>query len=166
MSHVMVAPELMESAAANLATIGETLNAAHLTAAAPTVAVLPAAADEVSASIADLLSGYGQEYQKLAGEAAAFHEQFVQALKASANAYDNIEYWIARYLQFTLATEQGVVRTAVTDPTQLLNPATIATAAIPVLIPALLPILLPIVIAGGAFAVLFALFILSNGGIA
>ena len=62
----------MAEAATDLATIGETLNAAHLTAAPPTLAVLPAAADEVSASIAHLFSGYGEKYQKLAGQAAGF----------------------------------------------------------------------------------------------
>jgi hypothetical protein len=81
----------MEAAATDLATIGDTLNAAHMTAACSTVAVLPAAADEVSASIAHLLSGYGQEYQKLAGEAAAFQEQFVQRLTRSADSYASAE---------------------------------------------------------------------------
>ena len=67
MSYVIAAPEIMR-AATDLATIGETLYAAHMTAAAPTLAAAPpAAADEVSASIAHLFSGYGQEYQKLAG---------------------------------------------------------------------------------------------------
>lgn len=68
MSAVLAVPELMEAAASDLAKIGDTLNAAHLTAAAPTVAVLPAAADEVSTGIAHLFSDYGQEYQKLAGK--------------------------------------------------------------------------------------------------
>ena len=56
MSYVIAAPEIMTEAATDLATIGSTLSAAHLAAAAPTVAVLPAAADEVSAGIAHLFS--------------------------------------------------------------------------------------------------------------
>jgi len=91
MSYVMAVPEVMDAAATDLATIGDTINAAHMTAAASTVAVLPAAADEVSTSIAHLVSGYGQDYQKLAGEAAAFHEQFVQRLTASAGSYASAE---------------------------------------------------------------------------
>src|SRR5258708_23733388 len=103
MSHVIVAPELMEAAAAtDLATIGSTLNAAHMTAAPPTVAVLPVAADEVSASIAQLLSGYGQEYQALAGQATAFHEQFVQNLTAGAGAYAAAESAAASVLHSVL----------------------------------------------------------------
>jgi len=91
MSHVIAAPEIMTAAATDLATIGETLNAAHMTAAPPTLAVLPAAADEVSVSIAHLFSGYGQEYQKLAGQAAGFPERFVQQLTASVGAYAGAE---------------------------------------------------------------------------
>ena len=48
-----------------------------MVAAAPTVALIPAAADEVSASIAHLFSQHAQDYQALAGQAAVFHEQFV-----------------------------------------------------------------------------------------
>ena len=59
MSYVIAAPEMMTSAATDLATIGSTLSAAHMTAALPTAAVIPAAADEVSASIAHLFSQYG-----------------------------------------------------------------------------------------------------------
>jgi hypothetical protein len=99
MSAVIADPEMMTAAAADLAAIGDTLNAAHLTAAVPTVAVLPAAADEVSTSIAHLFSGYGQEYQKLAGEAAASYEQFAQHLTASAGAYAGAEDAITAFLQ-------------------------------------------------------------------
>ncbi|GAB3011679.1 PE family protein [Mycobacterium bourgelatii] len=91
MSGVIATPELMVEAATDLAAIGQNLNAAHMTAAAPTVEMLPAAADEVSTSVADLLSRYGQEYQELAQQAAAFHEQFVQQLTASADAYARAE---------------------------------------------------------------------------
>ena len=91
MSMVIATPELITAAATDLQSIGTTLNAAHITAAAPTFAVPPAAADEVSASIAQLFSGYGQEYQKLAGKAAAFHDQFVQHLNASADIYGSAE---------------------------------------------------------------------------
>jgi hypothetical protein len=90
MSFVIAAPETMAAAATDLATIGSTLSAAH-TAAAPTLAVMPAGADEVSASIAHLFSRQAQDYQTLAGQAAAFHEQFVQNLTASAGSYAGAE---------------------------------------------------------------------------
>jgi hypothetical protein len=91
MSHMIAAPEMMTAAATDLATIDSSLSAAHTAAAAPTVALAPAAADEVSASIAHLFSRYAGGYQALAGQASAFHEQFVQHLKASAGSYASIE---------------------------------------------------------------------------
>ncbi len=74
MSAVIAVPELMAGAATDLASIGSTLNAAHLTAAPPTLAVLPAAADEVSTAVAHLFSQHAQDYQALAGQATAFHD--------------------------------------------------------------------------------------------
>ena len=91
MPAVIAAPGLIGVAATDVATIGSTVNAAHMAAAAPTVAVIPAAADEVSASVAHLFSSYAQDIQGLAGKAAAFHDQFVQHLSASASAYARSE---------------------------------------------------------------------------
>ena len=91
MSSVIAAPELIEAAATDLATIGSNVSAAHMAAAAPTAAVMPAAADEVSVSIAHLFSLHAQDFQGLAGQAAAFHEQFVQHLTASARSYASAE---------------------------------------------------------------------------
>ena len=91
MAYVIAAPEPMTAAAADLAGIGSTLSAAHMTAATPTIAMLPAAADEVSARIAQLFAGHAQEYQALAGRAAAFHEEFVRRLTASAGSYAGAE---------------------------------------------------------------------------
>ncbi len=87
MSYVMAVSETMAAAATDVAAIGSTLNLAHMGAAAPTVAVIPAAADEVSASIANLFSRFAQDYHALAGQAAAFNEQFAQHLNASAGSY-------------------------------------------------------------------------------
>ena len=91
MSLVIAAPELMANTAVDLANIGSTLDAAHMAAAIPTAAVVPAAADEVSVSIAHLFSLHAQDYQALAGQAAAFHEQFVHRLTSGAAAYANTE---------------------------------------------------------------------------
>lgn len=91
MSALLVTPELMAQAATDLSAIGSSVNAAHLVAAAPTLSVLPAAADEVSAGIAHLFSGYAKDYQKLAGKAATFQERFAQHLSASADSYVSAE---------------------------------------------------------------------------
>jgi hypothetical protein len=91
MSYVIAAPERMTSAASDLATIGSDLSAAHTAAALPTAAVIPAAADEVSAGIAHMFSRYAGGFQALAGQAAAFHQQFVQQLRTSAGSYNGIE---------------------------------------------------------------------------
>ena len=91
MSYVIATPEMIASAASDVANIGSTLNAANAAAVAPTVAVLPAAADEVSASIANLFSAHAVEYQALVGRAAAFHEQFMQNLTAGAGSYVGAE---------------------------------------------------------------------------
>ncbi|WP_068187411.1 PE family protein [Mycobacterium sp. UM_CSW] len=87
MSAVIAVPEAMSSAATDLVNIGLNLNAAHAVAATPTLAVLPPAADEISTGVAQLFAQHAQGYQALAGQAAAFHDQFVQHLTAGAGAY-------------------------------------------------------------------------------
>jgi hypothetical protein len=159
MSYLVLTPEVMTSAATDLAGIGSNLSAAHMAAAAPTLAVMPAAADEVSAGIAQLFSQFGQNYQALAAQAAAFEEQFVQALNTSAGVYADIEAFLASYLQYLVTTEEGVVSTVVAMPTQLLNPFTYEAALSPVLYFALLPVELPV----GFLFLLFILYLLETG---
>jgi hypothetical protein len=60
MSFVSVAPELVDAAAANLASVGSTLQAARTAASGSTTAVLAAGADEVSAFVSALFGAYGQ----------------------------------------------------------------------------------------------------------
>src|SRR5215469_11142023 len=91
MSFVIAAPEMMTAAAADLDTIGSTLSAAHEAAAPSTLAVIPAAADEVSVRIAHLFSQHARDYQALAGHAAASQNHFVHSLKASAASYASAE---------------------------------------------------------------------------
>jgi hypothetical protein len=91
MSYVIAAPEIMTSAATDLATIGSNLSAANAAAAAPTTGILAAAQDEVSAAIAAVFSAHGQGFQALGAQAAAFEDQFVQALTASARSYVSAE---------------------------------------------------------------------------
>ncbi|OBI52434.1 PE domain-containing protein [Mycobacterium sp. E787] len=91
MSYVIAAPEIMTSAATDLATIGSALSAAHAAAAAQTTGVLAAAEDEVSAAIAAVFSAHGRQFQALGAQAAAFHDQFVRAVQATAGSYAGAE---------------------------------------------------------------------------
>ncbi|ORV71053.1 hypothetical protein AWC07_05080 [Mycobacterium gastri] len=87
MSYVTAVPETLTAAARDITGIGSTLSAANSAAAAPTTGLLAAGADEVSAAIAGLFSSHAREYQALSAQAAAFHEQFVNALTSSAQWY-------------------------------------------------------------------------------
>ena len=91
MSYVIVAPEMLTAAAGDLATIGSDLSMAHAAAAVPTVALVPAAGDEVSTGIAHVFSRYAEDFHGLAGKAAGSHEQFAQNLKTGAAWYTGIE---------------------------------------------------------------------------
>jgi hypothetical protein len=91
MSHVLVVPELLATAATDLEGIGSTLSAANVAAAAPTVGVLAAGADEVSAALASLFAGHAQTHQALSAQAATFHQEFVQALSVSGSLYASAE---------------------------------------------------------------------------
>lgn len=91
MSYVSVAPDSMMVAAADLENMASALDQAHKLAAPATVALRPAAADEVSASIAQLFSQHAQDYQAVAREATASQQQFVQNLTASASLYASAE---------------------------------------------------------------------------
>src|ERR1700739_792450 len=91
MSSLIAVPELITTAATDLSNVGSTLSAANAAAAPQTTGVLAAAEDEVSAAIAALFSAHGQGFQTLSAQAAAFHEQFVQALTAGAGSYVSAE---------------------------------------------------------------------------
>ena len=123
MSYVMAAPEMIAAAATDVAAVGSTLSAAHMAAAAPTVAVIPAAADEVSASIAHLFSRHAQDYHALAGQAAAFHEQFVQHLTASAGSFASAEAANVSLLQPLTASAAsiGSAISALPGPSAFIN---------------------------------------------
>jgi PE family len=130
----------MTTAATDIAGIGSNVSAAHMAAAAKTLAVMPAAADEVSAGIAQLFSQFGQDYQALAARAAAFEEQFVQALNTSAGVYADIEAFLATYLQYTIGTEDSAVSLVVANPTLLFTPLPYEFALGPVVLPFLIPL--------------------------
>ena len=87
MSYVIAAPEMMTTAAGDLANIGSSLSEANAAAAAPITAVVASAEDEVSAAIASLFSSHGQQFRALSAQAAAFHDQFVQTLNEAGGRY-------------------------------------------------------------------------------
>jgi hypothetical protein len=91
MAYVLTQPQVMATAAADVAAIGTTINEATAAAASRTTRVAAAAADEVSASIATVFNAYAQEWQAVIGRAAVFHSEFAQTLAAGANAYANAE---------------------------------------------------------------------------
>src|SRR6204780_3059553 len=103
-SYLIAVPEILDSAATDLASIAGTLNAANASAAAHTTGIVAAAQDEVSAAIAALFSQRAQAYQAVSAQAAAFHQQFMQALTAGAGVYAGAEAANASHLGQLLAT--------------------------------------------------------------
>src|SRR6516165_4490554 len=91
MSHVQATPQAMTDAAGNLSAIGSTINTANATAAPGTAAVKAPGGDEVSAYITALFAAHAQNYQAAGAQAASYHDQFVQALRAGAGSYANTE---------------------------------------------------------------------------
>ncbi len=91
MSFLITAPETLASVATDLASVGSAITAANASAAVPTIVVVAAGADEVSAEIAALFGAHAQAFQALSGQAAAFHDQFVQALNTGADNYASTE---------------------------------------------------------------------------
>ncbi|WP_186241598.1 PE family protein, partial [Mycobacterium simulans] len=102
MSFVSTVPDVLATAASDLASIGATLESANAAAAAQTTGLLSAAQDEVSIAIAELFGAHGQAYQSVSAQAAAFHQQFVQTLTGSAGSYATAESAAAQPLQSLL----------------------------------------------------------------
>ncbi|KZS63619.1 PE family protein [Mycobacterium ostraviense] len=98
MWYLAATPEALVAAASNVAGIGSGISAANAAAAVPTTGVVASAADAVSAQVAALYSAHGQVYQRLSAQLAAFHDEFVQALSAGANAYASAEANAAKTL--------------------------------------------------------------------
>jgi hypothetical protein len=91
MSFVVAAPGTMGAVAGDLAGVGSTLREATAAAAGQTTAITSAAADDVSLAVSELFGAYGQQFQMLSAEAAAFHNEFVSLLNGGAAAYLSAE---------------------------------------------------------------------------
>jgi PE family len=91
MSFVTTQPELLASAADQLTGIGAELAAQNAAAATPMTAVVPAAADEVSALAAAQFDAHAELYRAISTHAEAIHDLFVNVLVASAGSYATTE---------------------------------------------------------------------------
>ncbi len=91
MSFVIVRPEQLTAAAADLTGLGSAMAAQNAAAAAPTVGVVPAAADPVSALTAAQFAALASLYQAVSVQANAIHEMFVGMLATSADSYTAAE---------------------------------------------------------------------------
>ncbi len=125
MSYVLTQPEVMAAAAADMASIGTTIDEAGAAAAGRTTGVVAAAADEMSAAIADVFNAYAQEWQAVLGRATLLHSEFAQVLAACGNAYADAEAaslgaLAAGSLPLTATSGTGVLtamtKAAMTDP--------------------------------------------------
>ncbi len=108
MSFLIAVPDQVQAAAQDLAGIRSSLLDTATSAAAPTTAVAPAAADEVSAAISALFGNFGQEFQWASAQAQAFHAEFVRLINAGAAAYVSTE----------LANAEQAVANAVNAPAE------------------------------------------------
>ncbi len=104
MEHLVTAPEMLASTAANIEEIGSALSDANASAAGPTTGLVAAAEDEVSVAIAKLFGGYGQQYQAVLTQATVFHNEFTQTLAAAGNAYGQAETANAATMSNALST--------------------------------------------------------------
>jgi hypothetical protein len=116
MTYVLVSPETVGWVAADVENIGASLATSHAAAAGLTTGVASAAADEVSTAIAALFSQHAQGYQKLATQAAAFHDRFVRTLTSGGNLYAAAEAANVSPLQTVERDLLGVINA----PTNLL----------------------------------------------
>ncbi|WP_082956388.1 PE-PPE domain-containing protein [Mycobacterium sp. E787] len=116
MSYVLATPELLLSAAEDLAGIGAAVNAANAAAAHSTTSLLAAGADEVSRCIAGLFGAQAVEFQALTAQAAQLHERFVLALAADANTYLTTETATAQTLSVRQPIPGAAAGTRITVP--------------------------------------------------
>lgn len=87
MSQMVVAPEVLARATADVAGIGSGLEAARAAAAAPTTALACAAADEISVAVAKLFGAFGRQYQVISAQTSALLGQFGQSIHRAAQSY-------------------------------------------------------------------------------
>jgi hypothetical protein len=91
MSFLTALPEALQAAAAQLSGLGSSFESQSTSVAAPTTAIAPAAADEVSALQSQLFSTYGTLYQQISAQATAVQQQIASNLGLSSGSYSSAE---------------------------------------------------------------------------
>jgi hypothetical protein len=115
-SYVLATPELLSTAAEDLAGIGSAVNAANAAAANSTTSLLAAGADEVSTCIAGLFGAQGLAFQAATAQAAQLHEGFVRTLAASAETYLSADIATAQTLLGPASIPAAAAGTRITVP--------------------------------------------------
>ncbi|EPQ46549.1 PE family protein [Mycobacterium sp. 012931] len=110
MTYVITQPDILTTAAADIADIRSAIGMANAAAASPTTAMMAAAGDEVSQLIAKLFSAYGQECQAVITDAAVFHDHFAATLAAAGSVYTQAEAAGAATLSQALTTLSSPIR--------------------------------------------------------
>lgn len=116
MSYVLATPELLSSAAEDLARIGSAVDAANAAAANSTTSLLAAGADEVSTGIASLFGAHAVAFQALTAQAADLQERFALTLAANANTYLTSEMTTAQTLLARQSIPGAAAGTRITVP--------------------------------------------------
>ncbi|MCV7444657.1 PE-PPE domain-containing protein [Mycobacterium paraense] len=116
MSYVLATPELLTSAAEDLARIGSVVDAANAAAANSTTSLLAAGADEVSTGIASLFGAHAVAFQALTAQAADLQERFALTLAANANTYLTSEMTTAQTLLARQSIPGAAAGTRITVP--------------------------------------------------
>ncbi|HTQ22374.1 PE-PPE domain-containing protein [Mycobacterium sp.] len=93
----------LDQAAADVDSIGTSLEEATLAALTPTSTMLPAGADEISTAIAALFNSHATEFQQIAALAQRFHARFGQLLGHAADAYQCTEQAAEQMLRDAVA---------------------------------------------------------------
>jgi hypothetical protein len=115
-SYVLATPELLSSAAEDLARIGSAVDAANAAAANSTTSLLAAGADEVSTGIASLFGAHAVAFQALTAQAADLQERFALTLAANANTYLTSEMTTAQTLLARQSIPGAAAGTRITVP--------------------------------------------------
>ena len=99
-----VVPDIVASAAAEMDNIGSNISSANAKAAAPTASLEAAAADDVSAAVAQTFGQHAQGYQDISAAMERFHSHFVKAMTSTASTYTDAESANAIPLQSLLSS--------------------------------------------------------------
>lgn len=91
MSILTTEPEMLQSAATKLQTLGSSMISRNAAAAAATINVIPPAGDEVSALTAMHFAAHAKAFQAVYTRAIAIHEAFVATLAACGDSYTVVE---------------------------------------------------------------------------